>query len=190
MRLKGLRFAIVSVGVLCTVLANGCRSAPVKYTPEVLSALKTKLSGKAVVVRGYTAEPGIEQAAGPTASCREATMAFLQEKGVFGQVLAEPPGDMRNVITVDAHVTNLRIVGGAARFWGGAFAGKSEMSVRVRLTDGSTGAVILERVIDSTTNAMGAAWSGGASDRSLPYDMGGIIGELVIDTVGGPVQGS
>ena len=84
-------------------------------------------------------------------------MSFIQEKGVFQQVLGDVPQEMGGVVIVDAHVMTLRIVGGAARFWGGAMAGSSSMSVRVRLTDGATGAVIAEKIIDSSTNPMGAA---------------------------------
>ncbi len=189
--MRRLNERMAAVVVLCglwTLAAAGCGSAPVKYTPGVLSQLRTKLQAKTMVIKPFTADPSLEESAGPTASCREATMKFIQEKAVFKQVLADPPATMEDVVMVDAHVTSLRIVSGAARFWGGAFAGSSEMSVTVKLTDGATGAQIVEKAIDSATNAMGAAWTGGATDRSLPYDMGGIIGEYVIDTLGGPVK--
>jgi hypothetical protein len=73
----------------------------------------------------------------------------------------------------------MRIVSGAARFWVGAMAGSSDMSMRLTFTDAATGTVTREKLLSTANNPFGAAWTFGGSDRSLPADMGRIIGEYI-----------
>ena len=105
----------------------------------------------------------------------------LENKKTFASVAREKasmkyqPG----TLMVKANVSDIRIVHGAARFWGGAFAGSSFMNIDLKLVDAATGKVVREKHIDSSNNAWAASWTGGSSDRSLPADMGKIIAEYV-----------
>jgi hypothetical protein len=80
---------------------------------------------------------------------------------------------------VKGSVVNMRIVSGAARFWAGPMAGSSDMSVRLTFTDAATGTVVREKLLSSANNPFGGAWTYGSTDRSLPADMGRIIGEYI-----------
>ena len=81
--------------------------------------------------------------------------------------------------TIDA----MRITSSGARFWGGAFAGSSGMVVTVKLIDVATGKCLRTKTISSHNNPFGADWTWGKTDRSLPVDMGNIIGEYLYTVV-------
>ncbi len=118
----------------------------------------------------------------PTAlsECESAAMAAVISKNLFGVVEKEKDGVKYNdALLVKGSVVNMRIVSGAARFWVGAMAGSSDMSVKLAFTDAATGTVVREKLLSSSNNPWGAAWTFGGSDRSLPADMGRIIGEYI-----------
>lgn len=95
-----------------------------------------------------------------------------------GQAQYEGP-----TLYVKVTVPEMRMVGTAARMWGGAFAGSSRMNLEIRLIDGATGDVVREHRLESANNAFAASWTGGASDQSLPSDMGKILAEYILATV-------
>lgn len=112
-----------------------------------------------------------------------ALMAALIKKGSFQQVNKELAGAGDGCLLVQTQVAEMRIVGGAARFWGGAFAGSSNMILDVKLVDAKTQAVVREKRIESSNNAFAAAWTYGSSDRGLPTDMGNIVAEYLAKVV-------
>lgn len=85
----------------------------------------------------------------------------------------------KDTLLVKAKVTDLRIVSGAARMWGGVFAGSSGIELTMQLIDGTTGKEIRKEVLNSSVNAWGATYSSGSSDRSLPDDMGKIMANYI-----------
>jgi len=178
-----LAFALI--GATCSVAA--CSRATNRYDTATLNRLRAKFQGVTLVVRQYVPRKhDKEWAEAPKylIRSRTATVAYLQEKNIFGNVLMSMPQPATGrIVVVDAVLEDYRIVSGAARFFGGALAGSSYMTFTVRLTDGATGSPITTRRIESANNAYAATWVGGASDRSLPTDMGGIIGEFVIRTL-------
>lgn len=113
-------------------------------------------------------------------TCKLSIISHLRGKNAFAKV-AEDAGQTYpgKTVLVDGKIEDMRIASTAARIWGGAFAGASFMDIRIRLTDAASKAVIHEKVISSSTNAFAAAWNMGASDKSLPMDMGKIIGEYL-----------
>jgi len=134
-----------------------------------------------LVFQGFTADSQIS-ADYPTAlsECESAAMAAVISKNLFGAVEKEKDGVKYNdALLVKGSVVNMRIVSGAARFWVGAMAGSSDMSVRLTFTDAATGTVVREKLLSSANNPWGAAWTYGGSDRSLPADMGRIISEYI-----------
>ncbi len=83
-----------------------------------------------------------------------------------------------NTLIADVMVIDMRIVSTGARFWGGAMAGSSYMDVYLKLTDAVSKKVIHEKIIATHNNAFASAWALG-SEKSLPMDMGKIIGEYI-----------
>lgn len=118
----------------------------------------------------------------PTAvsECESAAMAAVISKNLYDAVEMEKDRVRYNdALLVEGSVVNMRIVSGAARFWVGAMAGSSDMSVKLTFRDAATGTVVREKLLSSSNNPWGAAWTFGGSDRSLPADMGRIIGEYI-----------
>jgi hypothetical protein len=134
-----------------------------------------------LVFQGFAADSQISTDY-PTAlsECESAAMAAVISKNLFGAVEKEKEGVQYNdALLVKGSVVNMRIVSGAARFWVGAMAGSSDMSMRLTFTDAATGTVTREKLLSTANNPFGAAWTFGDSDRSLPADMGRIIGEYI-----------
>jgi hypothetical protein len=57
------------------------------------------------------------------------------------------------------------------------------MNVKLSLVDSASGSTLRTETIFSSNNAWGAAYSFGASDRSLPTDMGQIVAEYLYTVV-------
>jgi hypothetical protein len=53
------------------------------------------------------------------------------------------------------------------------------MDVLLELKDADSEVVVRKKVLSTTNNAFAAAWSFGSSDRSLPSDLGTLIGEYI-----------
>jgi hypothetical protein len=124
-----------------------------------------------------------EQALG---ECRSTLMTSLLEKNKFDRVEPAKPGATYGEIPtliVKIYLTDMRIAGSTARFWGGAFAGSSFMNMNMKLVDAATGKVLREEYFNSANNAWAAAFTFGASDRSLPSDMGKIMAEYIAQVV-------
>jgi hypothetical protein len=113
--------------------------------------------------------------------CQNAARYVLTDKKTFEAVAMAAPAQTLDADTllVQAEITEVRIPSGAARFWVGAMAGNAYMHVKVKLVDGATGKVAREQLITSENNAWGAAWSWGATDRSLPKDVGAMVAGYV-----------
>jgi hypothetical protein len=130
-----------------------------------------------IVILDMTTTPEIEKNY-PDAhgECRDNLVRTLESKGSFANVVRHKAGTQcpNGSLLVETKITDMRIVSGAARFWGGALAGSSYINVEIKLMDdGKT--VLREKKISSNNNSFAAAWAGGASDRSLPADMGKMI---------------
>ncbi len=120
--------------------------------------------------------------------CRTSTINALQAAGSFkrvGRFYATTDYD-ENDLLVKATVTQMRIVGVAARVWGGAFAGRSYMNLDVRLIDGATREEIRSKLFYSSNNPFAASWVGGISDRSLPADMGKMMAAYLVSVTPKP----
>jgi hypothetical protein len=139
-----------------------------------------------VVVDEFSASPDIKKDYAEALNECQANMVWaLENQKSFNSVargktgMTYPPQSL----LVQADVSDIHIVHGAARFWAGAFAGKSYMNLNLKLKDASTGKVVREKKISSSNNAWAAAWVGGSSDRTLPADMGkiaaGYIGSVI-----------
>jgi len=138
-----------------------------------------------IVFRDFKAVPQFQHAAaGPIAECTAMAMSYLQSKGIFESVGKEGDGAGRqSCLLVEGMITDLRIVGGAARFWAGAMVGRSHMKLNVKLTDSQSGALVAEKELFGAPNAMGSTWSFGQTDRDLPKAMGVLLGDYIIVSI-------
>jgi mRNA-degrading endonuclease HigB of HigAB toxin-antitoxin module len=117
---------------------------------------------------------------------RDAAVTALVQGGKYRSVgVSESVADSGPTLIVKTNVPTMRIVGFNARFWGGAFAGNSEMILEMMFIDQQTGAEMGHKTLTSNVNVMGATWSFGASDRSLPTDMGSIMAAYLQTVVPG-----
>jgi hypothetical protein len=134
-----------------------------------------------IVFQKFEFDPKIEaDYPGAVAECENSALEATIAKKIFASAEKETPGaKYAGALLVKAKVINLRIVSGAARFWGGAFAGSSDMSLQMKLIDASTGALVRETELSTNNNPWAAAWTFGSSDRSLPSDLGKIVAEYM-----------
>jgi hypothetical protein len=105
----------------------------------------------------------------------------LENNRTFERVVRQRPGMKypADCLLVQAKVSDLRIVPSVARMFGGAFAGSSYMEVDLSLIDAATQNVVRKKHLSTSNNAWAAAWVGGASDNSLPSEMGNIIADYI-----------
>jgi hypothetical protein len=116
--------------------------------------------------------------------CKESIISQLKSKKTYRHVTDDTNKKFSGKsILADMKIVDMRITSGAARMWGGAFAGNSFMDVLLELRDADTKKVVHQKVLSTSNNAFGAAWSGGSSDRSLPSDLGTLIGEYIFRIV-------
>ncbi|HOO72992.1 MAG TPA: DUF4410 domain-containing protein [Spirochaetota bacterium] len=98
----------------------------------------------------------------------------LRSNKKFTKVLVGNKASGKTVI-VSGKIIKMNIVDLQTRQLHGGFAGKSYIDIQLKLTDASNGKVIKEIVIGTYNNPAGAGWSRGATDQSMPADMGKII---------------
>lgn len=85
-------------------------------------------------------------------------------------------------LVIQPRVESIRIIGGANRFFAGAFAGDSHIDMGLELTDAATGAVIAKPRVMRSSTAMAGGWSIGATDRNLPNYMAEIWRQYLSDS--------
>ena len=94
--------------------------------------------------------------------------ANLDER--VGKVLADwnaKAGEGGKTLRVQPEIRYVRFITGGKRFFAGGLAGGSSIMVKVRLTDAATGQVVGEPDFYQHANAVGAAWTFGATDKTM-----------------------
>ncbi|MHB9097754.1 MAG: SH3 domain-containing protein [Syntrophales bacterium] len=134
-----------------------------------------------IVFQQFEYDPQIEaDYPGAVAECEKSAFEAVISKKIFASAVKETTGlKQAGALLVKAKITNLRIVSTGARMWGGAFAGSSEMSLRMQLIDAAAGTVVREKELSTNNNPWAASWTGGSSDRSLPTDLGKMVAEYL-----------
>ncbi|MFO7708994.1 MAG: DUF4410 domain-containing protein [Desulfobacterales bacterium] len=175
------------VCMLCVVLLaliTACAGKEVKSDAKAEKDREPLLAKpyRVIVVEEFetTAEVAKDYPHG-TRECQANTVWALEAKKLYQAVESGRAAAARRdgTLVVKAKVTDMRIVSGAARIWGGAFAGSSFMEVDLTLIDAATNATVRTKKLSSANNPWAAAWVGGSSDHSLPADMGKIVAEYV-----------
>lgn len=178
---------VKALGVLLVLLllvsCGGKQSQPEQAAAPVQ---KLEKNYETLLFAPFTTTPEIArdypQAA---AELQHSMMTALQMENSFKKVdtIAEGVPAGENTLLVKANITDMRIVGGAARFWGGAMAGSSGLEMDLQLIDGASDRVIRNEKLSSWNNPFGAAWTGGSTDNSLVADMGKISARYIIDAM-------
>jgi hypothetical protein len=181
----------LSMGVIGLTMLLGCHHSSDSddpYTPAKIASVQQSLKFHKLVLHPIAVDKSVDDPGTAPIDCQWSTVNYLGQKKIFASVQQSPAAaDDADTMLVDTTVTSLRIVGGAARFWGGAFAGSSNMALLVVAHD-SSGATVGQRVVANDNNSMGAAWSGGATDRGLPGDMGLLVADAIIQIAQGLPQ--
>jgi len=145
------------------------------------SVTLANLKNISVVFREFKVAQGVVNGDMALVECKASAKSYLQTKSLFKLVeedntkTYDPP-----VLRVDVQLTALRIVSSGARFWGGAFAGRSHMKLLTTIYN-AEGTQLAQKELVGTPNAFSGAWSAGATDRSLPQNMGKLLGDYIIE---------
>ena len=106
------------------------------------------------------------------AAARIELVLLAEMRGIFPQlkVGAEAEGvkaDAGEALLIEPLLTEVRFIGGGARFMAGAMAGNSNVRLRVTFRNAKTGAVVAEPEFYRVGNAMAGAWTVGGSDNVM-----------------------
>ena len=114
-------------------------------------------------------------------------IASLKKTDKFNDVQENyTPGSVVNgALIVKPLLKDMRIAGGAARFFAGAMAGSSYMYIELSLIDSGNQAVLRKEELSSANNPFAAVWTSGATDQSLPSDMAEITAKYIDQAVPG-----
>ena len=82
-------------------------------------------------------------------------------------------------LLIEPFVDDIRFIGGAVRFWAGAMAGDSNVTLHVTFTDLSQDKVIARPIFHQRSAAMAGAWSFGGHDRSMLTRIGDLACEYI-----------
>ncbi len=183
---KYVRLLTCIAGVLILLMTLcGCGTKHVN-TIQSMNLSKSDMKYKNVYVANFTVSPKGVQEDDPKSMLADAQSECANElirSNLFENVKYGPKVEETNSsLIVQGELTALRIVGGAARFWIGGLAGKSNMTVHVKLVDVATGSVVAEKDIKENTNPTLGAYSVGATDRALPAIVGSLIAEYTVAT--------
>jgi len=134
-----------------------------------------------LVFEKFTADPQMDtDYPGAVAECEASAVSAVKTMNLFRQVdTAKDGAKYVDTLLVKTKVTNLRIVSGAARFWGGAFAGASDMTLQLELADAASGKVLRQKELSTNNNPFAASWTFGKTDRSLPSDLGNMVAQYI-----------
>lgn len=92
----------------------------------------------------------------------------------WGQKQVQSP---KGTLVIEPRISQIKFIGGNARFWAGALAGSSAINMEVTYRDKETGEVVAQPKFYQHANAMAGAWSIGATDNVM-LDR---IASLIID---------
>jgi len=187
--MKKMSIMVKTLGLLVVVLLlASCGGKQSQPEQEQAAAPVPKLAKKydTLLFAPFTIKEELAKDYPQAASeLQSSTMTALQMGKQFAEVdaVSGNVAGSAGTLIVNAKITEMRIVSGAARFWGGAMAGSSGVELELRLVDSVSKKVVREEKLSSWNNAWGAAWTGGSTDNSLLSDMGKITAQYITDSM-------
>lgn len=93
-------------------------------------------------------------------------------------------------LVIEPYVSNIKFIGGGARFWGGALAGDSFVVLKVKITEQPSGTLVAEPEFYQRAAAMSGAWTVGAQDKDMLRRVATLVANYLssnyVEAVGGP----
>lgn len=91
----------------------------------------------------------------------------LRANPLLAEWNAKPAGDAPRTLKIQPSIRYIRFITGGKRFFAGGFAGSSSILVNVNMVDAASGDVIASPEFYQHANALGAAYSFGATDKTM-----------------------
>lgn len=112
---------------------------------------------------------------------KEKLQANLEERvgAVLREWNAKDGGAAPRTLRIEPEIRHIRFITGGKRFFAGGFAGDSSVMVRATLVDAATGEVVGQPDFYQHANAMGAAWSFGATDKTMLIRLASMLREYL-----------
>lgn len=160
--------------IFAVLLALACAVAHGKDVIRAAGTSNPPPSEALVVFDRYELKPVVLAAEYSSHDANKAALASFQrnlDERVGNWVReqnARPAGQepVRTLI-IEPRIEKIRFIGKGARFWAGAFAGSSQVLVKMKMTDQATGTVIAEPEFYQHARGMAGAWTFGAADNSM-----------------------
>ncbi len=114
----------------------------------------------------------------------------LRAKPLLAEWNGKSAGNATRTLKVEPSIRYIRFITGGKRFFAGAFAGGSSILVNVNMVDAATGDVIASPEFYQHANAMGAAWSYGATDKTMLIRISNMVTEYLRNNYSQAVGGS
>ncbi len=182
--------SIIFLAIFCVFVLTAC-STKTAVAPISIEAVKQNMKYENILFSDFINSPSVQAnvpTAGPISDCKSTAKVYLSGKNIFNSVenteRKQVNRDEGPTLIVNGELTYLKIVSGAARFWGGALAGRSCMKIKILLTDASTGSIVAQKELLGAPGAMSGAWTVGGADRALPSKMGYLVGDFILENVG------
>lgn len=178
-----MRLRHPKIGLVLSLLVAACaQKQQVDPAARVDKLTRDELRYQAIRVEPFTISPKGVKEKDPEAYLRKAhetCLRVLTRSGLFDTVSAEAGGEPSDAtLVVRGELTALRVVTSGQEQWMGVLAGRSVMKVRVTLADAQTGKVLRSVLVEQDGDTAGGPWSFGATDRSLPAEVGTRIAEV------------
>lgn len=179
--------AAVFLVLFFLVSCGGKQTSQPEQTEQAPPVEKLSTKYDTLLFSAFTAKAEISKDYPEAAdTLQHSMMTALETEKQFKEVNTndqnKPSTDSKTLL-IKADITELRIVGGAARMWGGVFAGSSGVELDLQLIDGTTNKVIRKEKMSSWNNAWAASWTGGTSDTSILDDMGKILARYIVESM-------
>jgi hypothetical protein len=166
--IKNMRFSIVMA--IGTILLAGC-ATNVKKPETAQNPAPTEAFSKfsSFELKPINTGESCDKQHGADVALRAIQEQLNSRLGrvVGGWNSSDAKAAMPRKLVIEPVCSDAKLVGTQARLWGGALAGSSAVVIKVRYVDASTNKMIAEPVFYQRANAMGAAWSFGATDRNM-----------------------
>jgi hypothetical protein len=172
------------LALVLSLLGAGCaEKQTVAPVARVDKLTRDDLRYLAVRVEPFTISPkGVREKRDPETYLRKAQetcVRVLTRSGLFDSVTVGPAEEASDpTLLVRAEVAALKMLSSGEKQWGGFLAGQSEMKVLVTLVDGQSGKVFRTARVEQNEQTSGGPWSFGATDRSIPAEVGTRIAEV------------
>jgi len=181
----GKQLLVIAVFALAGISLMACAAKRTQLETVSIGEVRANLKYENIMFKNFSAEATIQYPEKAIFECRNTAIDYLRSKDVFKSVEAEDDRIFSGrTLYAEVKIVELRIVGASARIWGGVFAGQSHMKIQVTLTD-SAGNLVAQQELEGAPNTTGAKWSFGGSDRSLPKNMGVLLGDYILTKVSG-----